>query len=368
MRPSESIACACPGDPESPDAISKWAIARAKELGFAAACICEARPSARGGELKKWIEDGMHGPMAWMTTNVDTRLDVSLLFPSARSILVVADRYHDGTPDTRRGDGSGRVARYARGRDYHRRMKRRLRTLQREMEAALPGVRGKVCCDIEPFMEREHGERAGLGRCGKHTLLIVPGLGSWVLLAAYVTSARMASTGASPATADPCGSCTRCIDACPTGAITPWMVDSRKCLSAVTLEERGSPDPEIAAQAGDWLLGCDICQEVCPHNQPTRKSKRAGTGDTYDGRNASFSLLSVLGWDDAARRTAFGPSALNRVRADQVRRNALWCSLSELRQRPGGALEQAVRAISVDPGSTTIVREAAIEVLNRLSR
>ena len=371
----------CPNDPERRRELSAWAIARAKSLGFAAAGVCEALPSERGVELRQWIDRGSHGPMEWFAKNVEARLDVRVMFPGARSILVVADRYHDGTPDPDREvlDAAsgiaptriGRVARYARGRDYHRRMKRRLRVLQREFESALPGVRGKVCCDIEPFMEREHAERAGLGRCGKHTLLIIPGLGSWVLLAAYVTTALVEPTlGKSSEewgeSADPCGSCTRCIDACPTQAIVPWGVDSRRCLSSVTIEERGTPDPEVAARAGQWLLGCDICQEVCPHNQPTRRSVSAGRGADYDGRNAAFDLLEVLGWDDAKRRSAFGPSALNRVKADQVRRNAVWCSLRVLREEPSHPLGDSIRKIAGSATESAHVQAAAHEVLARI--
>ncbi len=357
--------------------MTHWAVERAKSLGFAVAGVCDARASDRREQLLGWTARGWHGPMTWFTENLETRLDVGKLFPGAQSILVVADRYHDGTPDadpTVLAKGSdqiaspvGRVARYARGRDYHRRMKRRLRVLQRELEAALPDVRGKVCCDIEPFMEREHAVRAGIGSIGKNTLLIVPGLGSWVLLAAYVTTLRLAPTVAAgdPEQADPCATCTRCIDACPTQAIRPDGIDSRRCLSSVTLEDRGQPDPEVAAQAGSWLLGCDICQEVCPHNQPTRKSRAAGVGADYDGRNAAFALREVLGWDDAARRRAFGPSALNRVRADQVRRNAVWCTLRVLREDPAHSLRDTVESIASSGQEPELVRDAAREVLVR---
>ena len=367
----------CPTDPRDTVALTRWPLDRARALGFARAGVCEARASDRGDKLEAWLGAGRHGPMDWMAGNVETRLDVGVMFPGAKSILVVADRYADGRTDERPASivdaatgerrPAGRVARYARGRDYHRRMKRRLRTLQRELEAARPDVRGKVCCDIEPFMEREHAERAGLSSCGKHTLLIAPGLGSWILLAAYVTTARLEPTHTEPVAIDPCGSCTRCIDACPTRAITPWSVDSRRCLSSVTLEERGTPDAQIASRAGEWLLGCDICQEVCPHNQPTRRSRREGVGVDFDGRNAQFSLAEVLGWDDATRRKAFGQSTLNRVRADQVRRNAVWCSLAPIMAGRGDELLTQITAISLDSNEPVIVREAAQEVV-RMTR
>ncbi len=312
--------------------------------------------------------------MEWMQRNLAARLDPRKLLAGAQSIVVVADRYHDGRPDARptevlnaltgEVEAAGRTARYARGRDYHRRIKKRMRRLQRELECAIPGTRGKVCCDIEPLMEREVAERAGIGRCGKHTLLIAPKLGSWVLLASYVTTARLEPTAPDPSfDGDPCGSCTRCIDACPTGAISPWSVDGSKCISAVTIEERLRPDPIAASRTGDWLFGCDICQEVCPHNQPTRLSRRIGAHSEYDGRNAAFSLLAVLGWDEATRRAAFGPSALNRVRAPHARRNAVWCSLEVLRRRKDAQLRGAIESIARNPLEDPMVREAALEVL-----
>ena len=372
---TDPVGLACPSDPEDAVGLSAWAIARARSLGFSRAGVCDARPSDRRTELEAWIDVGKHGPMAWMAAHMEVRLNVAKMFDGAKSILVVADRYHDGRGDERPAEvhdasrrvrvPAGRVARYARGRDYHRRMKRRLRTLQHELEAAQPTVRGKVCCDIEPFMEREHAQRAGLGSCGKHTLLIAPGLGSWLLLAAYVTTAKLFPSETAPP-ADPCGTCTRCIDACPTKAITAWSVDSRRCLSSVTLEERGSPSAEVAANAGEWLLGCDICQEVCPHNQPTRRSRREGVGGDFDGRNAAFALLEVLDWDDAARRRAFGPSALNRVRSDQVRRNAIWCCLRPILEGRGADLLTRIDEIARDANESAITREAASEVIARV--
>ncbi len=375
MSSGESVDC--PTDPSDARALSEWALARGRSLGFAAVGICDAMPSERASQLKAWLAAGHHGSMEWMNRNLAARLDPGKLVHGARSIVVVADRYHDGSPDARPAEvvnpqtglneAAGRTARYARGRDYHRRIKKRMRRLQRELEAAIPGARGKVCCDIEPMMEREMSERAGIGQCGKHTLLIVPNLGSWVLLSSYVTTVRLEPTKPTlPSSGDPCGSCTRCIDACPTGAITPWSVDGSKCISGITIEERVRPNPDSASRAGDWLFGCDICQEVCPHNQPTRLSKRMGRHPEYDGRNASFSLLEVLDWDEQTRRTAFGPSALNRVRAAHARRNAVWCSLEVLQRSSSDPLAAVIRRIAEDEQEDPMVREAACEVVGRL--
>ncbi len=378
MHDPAARALLCPTDANASGPLAEWAQARAHQLGFAAVGVCDASASQRGEQLYAWLAEEKHGSMAWMAEKIEVRLDPAKLVVGAQSIVVVADRYHDGRPDTRPAmtqntqsgldEPAGRTARYARGRDYHRRIKKRLRRLQREIEAALPGCRGKVCCDIEPVMEREMAQRAGVGRIGKHTLLIAPQLGSWILLACYITTARLRVSSAPAAIdADPCGTCTRCIDACPTQAITPWSVDGAKCISGITIEERGMADPAIASRAQDWLLGCDICQEVCPHNQPTRLSKSIGFHPEYDGRNAAFSLNQVLGWDEPTRRAAFGPSALNRVRVTHLRRNAVWCALEVLERSIDPVLAQSITKIAADESDDPIVRTAAREVIRRLA-
>lgn len=379
MHPQNAPDHNCPHDPSDGAGIAAWAVQRGRSLGFAAVGICDASPSRRGDQLRGWLAAQKHGSMDWMERNIEVRLDPARLVVGAQSIVVVADRYHDGRPDRRPAQlidpisglpsAAGRTARYARGRDYHRRIKKRLRRLQRELELALPGTRGKVCCDIEPVMEREMAERAGLGASGKHTLLILPQLGSWVLLACFVTTARLQpSVPNESEPSDPCGSCTRCIDACPTQAITPWSVDGARCISAITIEARQAVEPALASKARDWLFGCDICQEVCPHNQPTRLSRRVGFHSEYDGRNASFSLIEVLGWDEITRRKAFGPSPLNRVKAAHARRNAVWCALEVLERSADPPLDSALRAIASDRDEDEMVRAAAIEVVARIDR
>ena len=335
------------------------------ELGFHAAGVCRAEPSAEGDRLRAWLSAGKHGAMGWMAEHVETRLDVRALHPGARSVLVALLRYADGAPDriecAREGDASpaprGRVARYARGPDYHDLMKRRLGRLQRELERANPGATGRRTCDIEPVMERELAVRAGLGLIGKHTLLISPGLGSWTLIATLVTTVELAPTTrmAPPEErADPCGSCTRCIDACPTRAIEPWSVDARRCISALTLEDRSNLDPSLAALMGDWIAGCDICQEVCPHNQPTRRSRAIGVHSSWSAGAGSFDLLEMLQWSDAQRRAAWRAGALRRMSASMAARNAVWAL-----RNSGAAWRDRVSQVAADAAAPELARNAA---------
>ncbi|MBM4114037.1 MAG: 4Fe-4S dicluster domain-containing protein, partial [Phycisphaerae bacterium] len=182
----------------------------------------------------------------------------------------------------------------------------------------------RICVDTAPILEREHAARAGLGRIGKHTLLIGEGAGSWLLLGVIVTTFPLIATDAAPrpASSDPCGTCTRCIDACPTQAITPWSVDATRCLSYLTIEHKGDIRPEFAARAGDWLFGCDDCQEVCPHNQPTRKSRRTGAADAYAPTHRDFDLLEILGWSESDRDAANLSAVLRRASLPMWKRNA----------------------------------------------
>lgn len=303
---------------------------RLRGAGFALVGVCDAAPSARGAEFRRWIDAGGHGEMAYMAERAEVRLDPRRLVPGARSIVCVADRYHDGRRDAladgTSGDGAprGRIARYARGGDYHEIIRSRLEPLAREWRTRLDPHRFRVCVDTAPIHEREHAERAGLGRIGKHTLLIGEGLGSWLLLGEIVTTYPLIATRAAPApaTADPCGACTRCIDACPTKAITPWTVDATRCLSYLTIEHAGEVAPDLAASAGDWLFGCDDCQEVCPHNQPTRRSRRAGAAGDYAPIHRDFDLLEVLGWTEADRDAANLGAVLRRASLAMWKRNA----------------------------------------------
>ena len=353
-----------------PSARTDALLARCAQHGFALAGVAEARASDRADAFRAWIAAGKQGGMAYLAAELERRLDPRLLVPGAASVLCVADRYADGRPD-RRIPGYGRIARYARGEDYHVVIRARLEALAAELLRAHPEHRFRVCVDTAPLLEREHAERAGLGRIGKHTLLIGSGgAGSWLLLGAIVSTLAFAprradglAVGADAA--DPCGGCTRCIDACPTGAITPWSVDASRCVSALTIEERGAVDASFAGRTGDWLFGCDDCQEACPHSQPTRRSRAAGVHEAYrSGGAAAMPLLEVLAWDDEAYERARFNEVLRRADLSMWRRNAALAAGSALRsgetpESLRAELRAALAALALDPSAEVPVRDAA---------
>jgi epoxyqueuosine reductase len=367
----------------SPDPLerARAVLARCREHGFAVAGIAEARPSAHAAAYRAWIAEGKQGGMGYLAEEIERRLDPGILVPGARSVLCVADRYADGRPD-RREPGMGRIARYSRGEDYHVVIRARLEAFVQELARLWPGQRLRVCVDTAPLLEREHAERAGVGRIGKHTLLIAPGgMGSWVLLGAVVSTVELAPIRADGSVAppagegdardpalDPCGSCTRCIDACPTGAITPWSVDARRCISAVTIEERGSVPTELVGRTGDWLFGCDDCQEACPHSQPTNRSRAAGVHEAYRGFRTGFPLLELLGWDDAAWEAALLNGVLRRGSASMWRRNAALAAAAAIRSADTpeplrAELRAALAAVALDARATAPVRDAARDAI-----
>jgi len=342
--------------------------AHARALGFALVGVARAAASSRRAELERWIADGKHGEMSWIAERAAEAADVRTLLRDARSVICVADRYHDGKPDRVEGT-HGRIARYARGKDYHDLIRDRLRRLGRFVRERVPGCQTRLTGDIHPILEREQAARALLGAIGKHTLLLRPGLGSYFLLGEILTDADIAASDEAPrgdaATESPatdlCGACTRCIDACPTRAITPWSVDATRCIAYLTIEHRSEIPAEFFGRTGDWWFGCDICQEVCPHAQPTRASRRAGTNPLHAPRRSSVDLLEVLGWSEDDRARLVVSSALKRATLPMMKRNALLALASIARRDPALAATVRARALAIaaDPGEDQIVRAAA---------
>ena len=227
-------------------------------LGFAAAADL-----GREAGLESWLERSYHGDMAWMARDPARRRDPRLAAPGARTVVSVAVNYfHPGA--TGDGPGTGRISRYAWGGDYHRGVKQKLLQLVDLLRRDEPGLGARPYVDTGPVLEKAWAHRAGVGWVGKHANVITRERGSWVFLGELLLDAELEPD---PPATDLCGTCTRCIDACPTGAIVaPAVVDSRRCISYLTIEHRGAIAPELRAPMGDWIYGCDICQDVCPWN------------------------------------------------------------------------------------------------------
>ncbi|MBK7405736.1 MAG: tRNA epoxyqueuosine(34) reductase QueG [Phycisphaerales bacterium] len=291
--------------------------------GFSLAGVSPLRPSGWGEALRQWLLAGKHGEMAWLAETVADRLDPTRALPGARAVVMVADFYsgrHAAAEPTTLGNG--RVARYAQGRDYHDVVKRRLRRVCDRVRSAFAGATTRAFCDTGPVLEREFALWCGLGWIGKHTLLIHPERGSWMVLGGFLTSLELEPPSAQRVEPDRCGSCTRCIDACPTDAIQPYGVDARRCISYLTIEHQGPIAAGLAARVGNWLVGCDVCQEVCPHNSP-RAAPASPVRADYAPRRSGFDPLDVIGWDEATRRGRFATSAMKRVTLAQMKRNAV---------------------------------------------
>jgi epoxyqueuosine reductase len=293
---------------------------RAVSLGFEKVGIVPAKPLEQERDrLNEWLARGYHGTMNWMARHTELRTDPGKLLPEARSVVVVALNYY--TPKEHSGEETaGKVSRYAWGDDYHDVVREKLRTLLTWIQQEAPGTNGKVCVDIQPMMDKAWAVRAGLGWLGKHTNLITPEYGSWVFIGELLLDIELEYE--TEVIEDHCGTCTLCIDACPTQAITePYVVDSNKCISYATIELRDPEIPtEIAENLEGWLYGCDICQDVCPWNrfeQATEASRflpRAG--------NVNASLPAILNMSHGEYVERFRGSAMKRAKLAGLQRNA----------------------------------------------
>lgn len=343
-----------------------------REEGFALAGAASLAPCGTSDEFREWIARGHHGEMAWLARTLEDRLDPARLLEGARSVVMVADFYgRRGEHADGKTGGGGRVARYARGRDYHDLIKRRLRRVCDRLGEDHPAARTRIFADTAPVHERDLAALCGLGWIGKHTLLIHPIHGSWMLLGGFLTTLELGSAHAPRAVTDHCGTCTRCIDACPTDAITPYSVDASRCLSYLTIEHRTAIAPELAASLGDWLIGCDICQEVCPHNSARPEPPRTAIPPEYAPRRTGFDPLGVLDWDEATRRARFASSALKRVSLAQLKRNAVAILEIRLRDAECDADERRrtlgrLADLAWDAREPELVRNSASEAIDRL--
>ncbi len=292
--------------------IRSWALA----LGFDAIGFARTAPSVHGDHLQQWLLEGRHGDMEWMARNAERRKTVLELMPGARSIIVAGLNYNPARPA---GGNGGLVARYARFDDYHRVMEKKLGELAQFLrETSGNTAESRWYVDTGPVLERELAQRAGLGWQGKSTVLISPAFGTWLLLGEMLTSLDFPPD--EPAR-DHCGSCTRCMDACPTQAITgEYELDARRCIAYLTIELKGAIPEEFRRAIGDRVFGCDDCLAVCPWNRFARK---AGAFKQHQRTDlARLDLTEVMGMDDDAFVKKFAHTPIKRLGLRRLKRNA----------------------------------------------
>jgi epoxyqueuosine reductase len=318
--------------------------AKAREVGFDLCGIAKAERYPRLARLAEWIDRGYAGDMTYLGESLEERLDPSRVLPTVRSVVCLAVVYHasEAAPETADLAGRVKISRYAWGDDYHEVLRSRLRPFVRWLaEAAGPEFEAFSCVDSGPVQERVFAEQAGLGWIGKNTCLINPALGSWLFLAEVLTNADLEADGAG---VDHCGTCTRCLDACPTGAfVEPYLLDATRCLSYLTIESRGGVDPSMRDAIGAQVYGCDICQDVCPWN------RRAATTDdeAWQPREgfASPRLLDLCRLTDDAWRTLLRGSAMRRAGLRRIRRSLAYAAA----HLPAGDCAEALDMLASHP-------------------
>ena len=352
--------------PNPPVAFTKSLKERARELGFALCGVCPAVTPGGLHHLAQWLDAGYAGEMTFLEEYAHAHEHPRYVLDGARSLLLLAMNYHapqHHAPYYREEaghvlePGHGRVASYARGTDYHDVIHGRLRELKDWFHAQHPAAAVRGVVDSAPIMEREFAQLAGLGWIGKNTLLLNRQQGSWFFLSVLLTDVVLDYDAATEV--DHCGTCTACLDACPTDAFpSPYVVDARKCISYLTIEHRTQIPKELRAGMGDWLFGCDVCQEVCPWNnhapEATENSFRQHiAGDHID-------LCELLTLDETEFRRRFRRTPLWRPKRRGLLRNAA-IVLGNQRHRP--ALPALGQALSDEE---SIIRGAAAWALGQI--
>ena len=293
--------------------------AHARHLGFDAVGIADLSPPPHGDRLAAWLQRGMAGNMAYMHRQAAKRHNPASIVPGTNYAVVVTKNYYN--PDPPHQPGTGRVAKYARGRDYHTVLREPLRRLA-DYISSLGGA-GTIAAhyvDAGPVPERELAQRAGIGWIAKNTMLIDPVRGSYFFLASVLTNLALATDP--PFEADRCGSCRRCLDACPTAAFPePHVLDSRRCISYLTIEHTDAIPRELTTLMDDWVFGCDVCQDVCPWNIKFARPADDPALDIDPGL-AQLDLESLTTISEADFRERYGWTPLERPGAKGMHRNA----------------------------------------------
>ena len=350
------------------EAVGKRVKAKARELGFDAVGFARADLPLEDDHARygAFLAEGMHGTMKYLEDHAEVRrrVDTNDILPGAKTVVSVARRYHrDAASEANDPPAARRVARYARGHDYHNVVRRKLRRLAaflRTLDAGGSPARARPMCDDVPVLERAWAARAGLGFIGKNGLLIIPGEGSFVLLGEVVTTLELP-----PDTpmAERCGTCTRCLDACPTQAFArPFVLDPRRCVAYLTIELRGPFPGDLRAGVGEHLFGCDDCQTVCPWNGSSRP-RDASTTETFEPLPLWNELTEeeLLTLDETRWKELTTGSPIKRAARDGMARNA---AIVLGNRGDPGSRAALTRASEEHPSA--MVREAAEWALGRL--
>jgi epoxyqueuosine reductase len=296
--------------------LKAYIIEQARTLGFDRIGFAGVEPLPEE-PLQRWLANDYHDGMAWMGERLAMRLDPEVMMPGARTVIVLAANYfsaQEPTEDPR----LARIARYAWGEDYHRVLQKRLKTLLTRIREIEPAAEGRLCVDSAPIMEKEWARRAGIGWRGKNSLILAPELGSWIFLCEIVTNLELPPDHP---VEERCGSCTKCLEACPTGAlVAPYIVDTRRCLACLTIETEEEIPAEYHQALGNRVFGCDICQEACPWN---RQWARPVGDPAFHPRPhwLSTPLTELITWSETQFREAARHSPLQRRGYDGFVRN-----------------------------------------------
>lgn len=345
--------------PVQQDRLRGFLNAEAEKLGFDVISITKpgATPLA-SGRLHEFIEAQRHGSMEWMAETADRRGDPRSLWPDVRSVIMLAMNYgpdHDPRALLQRKDRAA-ISVYARHRDYHDVIKGKLKELAQKF-AARTGAQVKVFVDTAPVMEKPLAEAAGIGWQGKHTNLVSRDFGSWLFLASIFTEADLAADAPDPR--GQCGSCRACLDACPTGAFpAPYKIDARRCISYLTIENKGPIPHEFREAIGNRIYGCDDCLAACPWNKFARTASEAKLVAREDLREPR--IADLIGLDDAGFRALFSGSPVKRIGRNRFIRNVLIAAGNSGET----ALVPQVRTLLGD--ASPLVRGAAVWALSRL--
>ena len=300
--------------------------AKAKELGFDICGLTPAQPSPTLAAYLRWIQNGMQGQMHYMarTDRVRRRQDLRQIMPSAKSLIVVGMDYYAQVADAPflNDPSRGRIAAYAWGLDYHKVMEVRLQMFADWLaDTGEPGLEQKLYVDTGAILERSHAQQAGLGFVGKNTMLIHPRRGSYFFIGEIVTSLEFEQYD-EPHRESMCGSCTRCMNDCPTDAFpAPFVLDARRCISYHTIENKGWIDRDLRSDFGNWIFGCDICQDVCPFQRFAQETQEVAFLP-LDLERVAPKLSDMLMLDEAAFQQMFRRTPVERVKRDGLVRNA----------------------------------------------